>query len=112
MHDDDVIIGMGHAQLFTKRQTKGMINEVAKETKHPKKYYDQIRSMIKEHKNIQKIIKKNNLKLNEVPIIVHCYDKNCNYDHELANQLFRAGYTNVINYSEGILGYMGRTRYN
>ncbi len=42
MHDDDVIIGMGHAQLFTKRQTKGMINEVAKETKHPKKYYDHV----------------------------------------------------------------------
>lgn len=72
---------------------------------------NEIKFMIKEHKNIQKIIKKNNLKLYEVPIIVYCYDKHCNAAHELANQLFKAGYTNIIYYPYGILGYMGRTRY-
>ena len=68
--------------------------------------------MIKEEPNIQKIIKKNKLKITEVPIIVYCYDKHCDAGHELANQLFRAGYTNVIDYADGILGYMGRTRYD
>lgn len=68
----------------------------------------QIKNMIKNHKNIQKIMKQNKLKLNEVPIIVYCYDKHCDAGHELANQLFKAGYTNVIDYKDGILGYMGR----
>jgi rhodanese-related sulfurtransferase len=111
---DRIIINALSKESFDKIKLPNSFNldYVKAKKMSPHQINIQIRSMIKEHKNIQKIIKKNNLKLNEVPIIVHCYDKNCNYDHELANQLFRAGYTNVINYSEGILGYMGRTRYN
>lgn len=72
---------------------------------------NKVKVMVKNHSEIQKIIKKNKLKLNEVPIIVYCYDKHCDAGHKLANELFRAGFTNVIDYADGILGYMGRTRY-
>ena len=59
----------------------------------------------------REIMKANDLQLTEVPIIVYCYDKECDAGHHLANELFRAGFTNVIDYKEGILGYLGRTRY-
>ena len=70
-----------------------------------------IKKMISQHKCIQKIIKDTKLQLIEVPIIVYCYDKECDAGHHLANELFRAGFTNIIDYKEGILGYLGRTRY-
>ena len=73
--------------------------------------HNKVRRMIKEEPNIQKIIKKNKLKITEVPIIVYCYDKHCDAGHQLANELFKAGYTNVIDYLDGTLGYFGRKRY-
>jgi hypothetical protein len=73
--------------------------------------HNKIRKMIKDEPHIQKLIKKNKLKITEVPIIVYCYDKHCNAGHQLANELFRAGYTNVIDYLDGTLGYFGRKRY-
>lgn len=77
----------------------------------PEEIKKELKNMIKEDKTIQKLIKKENLKLCEVPIIVYCYDKKCHAGHHLANQLFRAGFTNIIDYNEGVLGYFGRTRY-
>jgi len=70
-----------------------------------------IKKMIKSNSSIQSLIKKNNLKLTEVPIVVYCYDNQCDAGHILANALFKHGYTNIIDYKDGILGYMGRKRY-
>ena len=55
-----------------------------------------VKKMVSQHKCIQRIMKANDLQLTEVPIIVYCYDKECDAGHHLANELFRAGFTNVI----------------
>ena len=109
-----LIINALSAEYFEKAKLPNSFNLDYNKAKNmtPTQLNSSIKSMIKNHKNIQKIIKQNNLKLNEVPIIVYCYDKHCDAGHKLANELFRVGYTNVIDYADGILGYMGRTRYD
>tara|TARA_B110000285_G_C15030831_1_gene566657 strand:- start:304 stop:1101 length:798 start_codon:yes stop_codon:yes gene_type:complete len=111
---DRIIINALPAEYFEKAKIPNSFNLDYKKAKimSQNQIHNKIKSMIKEHKNIQNIIKKNNLKLIEVPIIVYCYDNKCDAGHELANELFKAGYTNVIDYTDGILGYMGRTRYD
>ena len=70
----------------------------------------EIKKMKDANKKISKLMKTNKLKLEEVPIIVYCYDNTCDAGHLLANELFKAGFTNIIDYKEGILGYYGRYR--
>lgn len=87
--------------LYYKQAKKMSIIQLKKE----------ISKMISNHTQIQKINKKNKLNICDTPIIVYCYDKKCDAGHHLANQLFKAGFTNILDYNEGILGYFGRTRY-
>lgn len=70
----------------------------------------EIKKMIDANKKISKLMKTSKLKLEEVPIIVYCYDNTCDAGHLLANELFKAGFTNILDYKEGILGYYGRYR--
>ena len=67
-----------------------------------------IKTMIKNHKKLQLYLKKNKIPLEDTPIIVYCYNSKCNSGIQLANEFIRAGFTNIINYKNGILGWMSR----
>ena len=64
-----------------------------------------IKEMINNHKDLQKYIKKNKIPLLDTPIIVYCYDKKCSAGHQLGNTLVKNGFTNVIDYSGGIVDW-------
>jgi hypothetical protein len=68
----------------------------------------QIKSFVMQDPDIQKFIKKNKLKLTEVPILVYCYDKTCNAGNDLALELFKAGFVNILDYKDGIIGWYNR----
>ena len=64
--------------------------------------------MIKSDNKLKKFMKKNKLNSFEFPIIVYCYDSKCNASHKLANELFRAGFVNIMRYNGGIMDYTSR----
>lgn len=64
-----------------------------------------IRKMIDSHKDLQKYIKKNKIPLRDTPILVYCYSKTCSAGHQLGNALIKNGYTNIIDYSGGIVDW-------
>jgi hypothetical protein len=110
---DRIIINALSCEYHNKAHIPNSHNLYYKEAKKLSiaQIHNRIRKMIKDEPKIQQIIKKNKLKITEVPIIVYCYDNKCDAGHQLANELFRAGYTNVIDYLDGTLGYFGRKRY-
>tara|TARA_B100000575_G_scaffold294616_1_gene312236 strand:+ start:1419 stop:2363 length:945 start_codon:yes stop_codon:yes gene_type:complete len=67
-----------------------------------------VSSMIDTHPEYKKYIKKHNLKLTEVPLLVYCYDNKCSAGNKLALELYRAGFTNIVDYKDGIRGWMNR----
>ena len=102
---DRIIINALSSEYHNKAHIPNSHNLYYKEAKKLSiaQIHNRVRKMIKDEPKIQQII--------EVPIIVYCYDNKCDAGHELANELFRAGYTNVIDYADGTLGYFGRKRY-
>tara|TARA_B100001057_G_scaffold84733_1_gene80557 strand:- start:566 stop:1114 length:549 start_codon:yes stop_codon:yes gene_type:complete len=110
---DRIIINALSSEYHNKAHIPNSHNLYYKEAKKLSiaQIHNRVRKMIKDEPKIQQIIKKNKLKITEVPIIVYCYDNKCDAGHQLANELFRAGYTNVIDYLDGTLGYFGRKRY-
>ena len=110
---DRLLINALPKEYFEKAKLPDSFNldySLAKNMSEPK-LKKQVKDMVSSHKTIKKMMTHLKLKLTEVPIIVYCYDKKCDASHRLANELYRAGFTNIIDYTEGILGYMGRTRY-
>jgi len=109
---DRLVINALSKDYYNKTHIPGSFNLHYKEAEQMSEVQlnNSIKHMIKSHKPIQTLIKKNKLKLTEVPIIVYCYDKHCDAGHMLANALFKNGYTNVIDYGDGIMGYMNRKR--
>jgi rhodanese-related sulfurtransferase len=73
-----------------------------------KEIKESVLTMVKNNNELKGFIGKHNLKLTEVPITVYCYSKKCSASHDLAMELFRAGFTNVTEYKDGIMGWMGR----
>lgn len=67
-----------------------------------------IKEMIKNHTKLQAYLKKNKLSLEDTPIVVYCYDSKCNAGLQLANELINCGFTNILDYKNGILGWMSR----
>ena len=65
-----------------------------------------VEKMAHAHPHMKKLLKK--MTVQELPIIVYCYDKACSAGADLANELFRAGFTNVVDYAGGIIEWMGR----
>lgn len=111
--NDRLLINALPKEYFEKAHIPGSYNIDYNNAKKlgKNKLQNLVRKMVNSDKNISRIVKKNNLKITETPIIVYCYDKHCDAGHKLANELFKAGFTNVIDYKEGILGFMGRKRY-
>lgn len=69
---------------------------------------DCVKKMIYNSPDLYKNIKNNKLCIQNTPIIVYCYSKTCNAGHQLSEVLHTAGFTNVVDYKDGILGWMGR----
>ena len=69
---------------------------------------DNIMYMMKRDTDFAAFVVKHKLNLTEIPIIVYCYSKTSNAGEQLALELFRAGFTNVVDYSGGIMDWMNR----
>jgi len=69
---------------------------------------NKIKSFIKQDLHLQKYIKINKLKLTEVPILVYCYDNTCSSGNDLAMELFKVGFVNILDYKDGIIGWYNR----
>ena len=74
---------------------------------------DIINSFIKSKlsKKLRNNLKYLKLTLEDTPIIVYCYDSKCNASHKLANALFKAGFTNVVKYTGGIMDWTNREEF-
>jgi len=69
---------------------------------------DSVTKMIKKNSNFAAFVVKHKLSLSEIPIVVYCYSKTCDASNQLALELFRAGFTNVVDYEGGIIEWMSR----
>lgn len=69
---------------------------------------DSVTKMIKKNSNFSAFVVKHKLSLSEIPIVVYCYSKTCDASNQLALELFKAGFTNVVDYEGGIIEWMSR----
>lgn len=104
---DRLIINALSKEYFDKSHIPSSFNLFYKDAKKlsSKQIKDLVKEMIANHKDLQKYIKKNKIPLLDTPIIVYCYNKTCSAGHQLGNTLIRNGFTNVIDYSGGIMDW-------
>lgn len=105
---DRLIINALPKEYFDKSHIPTSFNIYYKEAKKlsSRKIKDLVKEMIDSHKDLQKYIKKNKIPLLDTPILVYCYDKKCSAGHQLGNILIQNGFTNIIDYSSGIVDWM------
>ena len=60
---------------------------------------------MKDNKKFNIYINKHKISFLDIPICVYCYDTTCSAGHELANELYRVGFTNIIDYKGGIVDW-------
>lgn len=61
--------------------------------------------MLVHYPRINELVKKNKLKLENVPIVVYCYKKSCDASNQLINKLIDFGFKDIKEYPEGITGW-------
>jgi len=71
----------------------------------PKQIQNKIKEMLDKHTKFSKYVKKNKIEFMNIPICIYCYNKDCSAGHQLANQIYRAGFTNIIDYKGGTLDW-------
>ncbi len=105
-----LIINALSEDYFKQAKIPGSFNLFYKQAKKmSKKQIDNsIKKMIEKSESLKKLLKTYKLKLEEVPIIVYCYNTHCDASMQLANELFKNGYTNILDYEGGIIDYLGR----
>jgi hypothetical protein len=64
-----------------------------------------IKQLVKDNKKFNIYINKHKISFLDIPICVYCYDTTCSAGHELANELYRVGFTNIIDYKGGIVDW-------
>ena len=64
-----------------------------------------LRKMLVHYPKIIKLLNNKKITLKQIPIIVYCWDENCNASHKLMNKLWRLGYNNILEYPGGIQGW-------
>lgn len=69
---------------------------------------NKIKGMIMDNKNLYKKLRNKEVKLKNTPIIVYCYSSKCDAGNKLADILQKNGFTNIVDYSDGIMGWMNR----
>ena len=73
----------------------------------------QIDTFIRNHldhlnNDINKLVKNKELALRDIPIIVYCYNAKCDAGKKLANKLLKTGYHKILEYEEGVMGYLSK----
>lgn len=64
-----------------------------------------LKKMLVHCPKIHKAVKSGKMRITEVPIIVYCYNRNCNASNICGEELVNLGFTNVKLYEEGIVGW-------
>ena len=78
------------------------------ESMNKTKIINKIKNMVSKNTSVKELQKKYKLKIEEIPIVVYCYNKTCDAGHNLANALFKNGFTNILDYNGGIIDWFGR----
>ena len=77
-----------------------------KEKKLDKKDVDAyIKTMLVHSKKINKAVKDGKLALHDIPIVIYCWDANCEADTTCMEHLHKFGYKNIRLYPDGITGW-------
>lgn len=106
-----LIINALPKEYFEKNSIPGSHNLYYKDAQKqsPTEIKNSIKQLVNNDKNIKVLITKHKLKLEEIPIIVYCYDHKCDAGNILANELMRSGFTNILDYEDGIIGWTNNT---
>ncbi len=96
-----------YLHLSLEYKKKGFLETLGQMKKliHPKKKQYCLKCL---KRGPKKLMKKYKLKLQEIPIIIYCYNNTCDASVLLANILFSHGYTNILDYEGGIIDFLGR----
>lgn len=65
-----------------------------------------LRKMVVHYPKIHQALMKKKITLKQIPIITYCYDSGCNASYKLMNKLWLMGYSNIVEYPGGIMGWM------
>lgn len=71
-----------------------------------KQIQTRVTNMIKQSNDLYKYKLKHKLTYLNFPIIVYCHDASCSAGHHLCNELIKSGFTNVIDYADGIVDWI------
>ena len=101
---DRIVINALSSEYYEKSHIPSSFNLYYKDAKKmtPKEIQSKVKEMVNNHSDFSKYIKKHKIPFLEIPICVYCYNNTCSAGHQLANELYRAGFTNVIDYPGGI----------
>ena len=67
--------------------------------------YKYIKDMLTQYQPINKLVKNGKLKIENIPIIIYCYNKSCNASNLLIDKLVEYGFTDIKEYPYGIKGW-------
>ena len=101
---DRIVINALSSDYYEKSHIPSSFNLYYKDAKKmtPKEIQSKVKEMVNNHSDFSKYIKKHKIPFLEIPICAYCYNNTCSAGHQLANELYRAGFTNVIDYPGGI----------
>ena len=101
---DRLIINALSSEYHEKSHIPSSFNLYYKDAKKmtPKTIQTLVKDMINEHPQFKSYLAKHKIPLFETPICAYCYNEGCTAGHQLINELYRAGFTNVIDYKGGI----------
>ena len=106
-NNDRLIINALPSEYHEKASIPSSFNLVYKDSKKMSvnEIQKKVKAMVKEHTKFNRYITKHKISFMDIPLCVYCYDRGCSAGHQLANDLYRAGFTNVIDYKSGISGW-------
>ena len=101
---DRLIVNALSSEYHEKSHIPSSFNLYYKDAKKmtPKEIQIKVKEMIKEHPKYKSYLEKTKISFTEIPICAYCYNEGCTAGHQLINELYRAGFTNVIDYKGGI----------
>lgn len=103
-NDDRLVINALSDEYHTKSHIPKSFNLYYKDAKKmtPNEIQNKVKEMITDYPKYNTYVKKHKINFLDIPICVYCYSYTCSAGHQLANELYRAGFTNVIDYQNGI----------
>lgn len=68
-----------------------------------------LKKMIVHYPKIQQALKEKKLNIKQIPIVTYCWDKTCSASEHLMEKLWNMGFSNIIEYPDGIQGWLNKT---